>query len=89
MWWTSEGERVLTGAEWELFRLGLSTLWDDVEMSEDEEDPGRPASRCSMTSRKPSGWCSWPGGEGLARRGRTLPGPDGLVGGNGRRGLRP
>ena len=39
MWWTSEGERVLTGAEWDLFREGLSTLWDDVEMSEDEDGP--------------------------------------------------
>jgi hypothetical protein len=40
MWWTSEGERVLKGAEWDLFRLGLSTLWGDVEMTEDDEDPG-------------------------------------------------
>src|SRR4051812_19872002 len=39
MWWTAEDERVLTGAEWDLFRLGLSTLWDDVEMSDDDEEP--------------------------------------------------
>jgi hypothetical protein len=41
MWWTSAGERVLRGAEWELFREGLSCLWDDVERAEEEEDgPG-------------------------------------------------
>jgi hypothetical protein len=40
MWWTSAGERILTGAEWELFREGLSTLWDEVEMSEEEDGPG-------------------------------------------------
>jgi len=28
MWWCPEGERVLRGAEWDLFRVGLSTLWD-------------------------------------------------------------
>jgi hypothetical protein len=37
MWWTSHGERVLRGAEWELFREGLDTLWDWVESS--FEDP--------------------------------------------------
>ena len=40
MWWTSEGERVLQGAEWELFREGLSSLWDDVEAAEEEDGPG-------------------------------------------------
>jgi hypothetical protein len=40
MWWTSEGERVLNGAEWVLFREGLSCLWDDVEVSEDEDGSG-------------------------------------------------
>jgi hypothetical protein len=40
MWWTAEGERVLSGAEWALFREGLSCLWDDVEVSEDEDGPG-------------------------------------------------
>jgi hypothetical protein len=30
---------VLKGAEWDLFRLGLSTLWDDVEMSDDNDEP--------------------------------------------------
>jgi hypothetical protein len=40
MWWTSAGERVLRGAEWELFREGLSCLWDDVEVSEAEDGPG-------------------------------------------------
>jgi hypothetical protein len=34
MWWTAEGERILSGAEWALFREGLSCLWDDVEGSE-------------------------------------------------------
>jgi hypothetical protein len=40
MWWTSEGERVLHGAEWDLFREGLSSLWDEVEVSEEEDGPG-------------------------------------------------
>jgi len=40
MWWTSQGERVLNGPEWELFREGLSCLWDDVEMSEEEDESG-------------------------------------------------
>lgn len=38
-WWTAEDERVLSGAEWDLFRLGLSTLWDYLEMSDDDEEP--------------------------------------------------
>ena len=33
MWWTSDGERVLHGAEWNLFREGLGALWDSVEES--------------------------------------------------------
>ena len=40
MWWCPEGQRVLRGAEWDLFRVGLSTLWDDIESSGDDEDPG-------------------------------------------------
>jgi hypothetical protein len=40
MWWTSNGERVLNGAEWDLFREGLSCLWDDVEAAEAEDGPG-------------------------------------------------
>jgi hypothetical protein len=40
MWWTSAGERVLPGAQWELFREGLSCLWDDVERAEEEDGPG-------------------------------------------------
>jgi hypothetical protein len=40
MWWTSGDEGVLAGAECDLFRLGLSILWDDVEMSDDDEEPG-------------------------------------------------
>jgi hypothetical protein len=31
MWWTSAGERVLHGAEWELVREGLTQVWDFVE----------------------------------------------------------
>jgi len=38
MWWTSVGERVLRGAEWNLFREGLSKLWDAVEISDDEDE---------------------------------------------------
>jgi hypothetical protein len=40
MWNTSLGDRVLTGAEWELFRTVVSTLWDDIESQEDDEEPG-------------------------------------------------
>ena len=40
MWCTTEVERALSGAEWALFREGLSCLWDDVEVSEDEDGPG-------------------------------------------------
>jgi hypothetical protein len=36
MWRTSLGERVLRGPEWDLFREGLSSLWDLVEDSDDE-----------------------------------------------------
>jgi hypothetical protein len=36
MWWTEYGERVLRGAEWELFRRGLGRLWDWID---DGEDP--------------------------------------------------
>jgi hypothetical protein len=32
--------RVLRGAEWDLFRDGLSTLWDDIESQQDDEKPG-------------------------------------------------
>ena len=31
MWWTSEGERVLHGAEWELFRQGALLVWESIE----------------------------------------------------------
>jgi hypothetical protein len=41
MWWTSEGERVLRGAEWELFRLGALHVW---ELIEDECSGGCPSS---------------------------------------------
>ncbi len=40
MWITALGNRVLRGAEWELFRVGLSTLWDDIESQDDDEEPG-------------------------------------------------
>jgi hypothetical protein len=53
MWWTSEDERVLTGAEWDLFRLGLSTLWDDVEMSDEDEEPGTTGVAVFDNLRKP------------------------------------
>ena len=36
MWWTPHGERALRGAEWDLFREGLGTLWDWVEGSSDD-----------------------------------------------------
>jgi hypothetical protein len=31
MWRTSEGNRILRGAEWELFRAGLAVIWDEIE----------------------------------------------------------
>jgi hypothetical protein len=40
MWLTTLGARVLRGAEWEPFRVGLSTLWDDIESQPDDEEPG-------------------------------------------------
>ena len=40
MWVTALRNRVLRGGEWELFRVGLSTLWDDIESPEDDEGPG-------------------------------------------------
>ena len=40
MWWTTEGERVLQGTEWAVFRLGISCLWDEIEASEQEEEYG-------------------------------------------------
>jgi hypothetical protein len=46
MWRTPHGERVLRGAEWELFRAGLDTFWDWVESSvadPDISDTGTPA----------------------------------------------
>jgi hypothetical protein len=38
MWRTQMGERVLHGGEWELFREGVSVLWDMIEYSA-EDDP--------------------------------------------------
>ncbi len=38
MWRTPLGKRVLRGAEWNLFRKGLSTLWDFVEDSSFDPD---------------------------------------------------
>jgi hypothetical protein len=56
MWWTSEGERVLRGAEWELFREGLAGVWDQIEDSkEDDEDSftyGIPAFDNLQTNQK-------------------------------------
>src|SRR3954465_3910827 len=39
MWWTPLGERVLCGAEWELFRDGLSMVRDLVEEAKSSDDP--------------------------------------------------
>lgn len=38
VWTTSEGARVMRGAEWHLFREGLSCLWDEVEDSSDDAE---------------------------------------------------
>jgi hypothetical protein len=38
MWRTPLGERILEGAEWALFREGLSVLWDSVEESFDDPE---------------------------------------------------
>src|SRR5439155_15386917 len=40
MWRTPEGDRVLTEAEWALFRAGLGVLWDFIE----DESKGSPGS---------------------------------------------
>jgi hypothetical protein len=40
MWRTSCGERILQGAEWELFREGLQATWDDVETAIENDDWG-------------------------------------------------
>src|SRR5262249_15973580 len=53
MWWTSEGECVLNGAEWDLFRLGLSPLGDDGEMPDDYEEPGTAGIAVFDNLRKP------------------------------------
>jgi len=34
------GRTRVAGAEWNLFREGLSCLWDDVEVSEEEDGSG-------------------------------------------------
>src|SRR4051812_10160576 len=39
MWWTPLGERVLRGAEWELFRDGLAMVCDLVEEAKASDDP--------------------------------------------------
>jgi hypothetical protein len=39
MWRTSKGERVLRGAEWELFREALAGVWDLVEHASDSGEP--------------------------------------------------
>jgi len=39
MWWTPLGQRVLRGAEWELFRAGFSMFCDMVQESKSSDDP--------------------------------------------------
>jgi hypothetical protein len=39
MWRTSEGNRILRGAEWKLFRAGLAVIWDEIEDCLVEDDP--------------------------------------------------
>src|SRR3954447_14828030 len=39
MWWTPLGERVLRGAEWELFRDGLAMVRDLVEEAKSSDEP--------------------------------------------------
>jgi hypothetical protein len=39
MWRMSSGDRVLTEAEWALFRVGLDLLWDYIE-DDDDDSPG-------------------------------------------------
>src|SRR5262245_34458415 len=38
VWRTSLGDRVLRGAEWELFRTALAVVWELVEESSDAGD---------------------------------------------------
>src|SRR5947199_152248 len=38
MWRTSSGDRVLSEAEWNLFRVGRAELWDSIEGDRCDED---------------------------------------------------
>jgi hypothetical protein len=39
MWRTQEGNRILEGAEWRVFREAMSTLWEEVEEVIDLDEP--------------------------------------------------
>jgi hypothetical protein len=39
MWWTETGDKTLKGAEWDLFREGVGSLWDEIEMAGEDDDP--------------------------------------------------
>ena len=67
------GRRVLQGAEWDLFREGLSSLWDDVEAAEEEDGPGTTGMAFSTNSRRRIPGAPCLGGQGFDRRRQTLP----------------
>lgn len=74
MWWTPDGDRVLQGAEWELFRQGLACLWDSVE--ESFNDPGALASGVAVfDSLQPSQQLAMLALVGEALRDSTVPAP--------------
>jgi hypothetical protein len=41
MWCDPVSERILSGAEWDWFRLGLSTLWDDEILRKEQDSRGQ------------------------------------------------
>lgn len=75
MWWTPDGDRVLQGAEWELFRQGLACLLDSVE--ESFNDPGALATGVAVfDSLQPSQQLAMLALVGEALKDSTIPAPE-------------
>lgn len=75
MWWTPDGDRVLQGAEWELFYQGLACLWDSVE--ESFNDPGTLATGVAVfDSLQPSQQLAMLALVGEALRDSSIPAPE-------------
>ena len=56
---SSKAERVPHGGGMELFRVGLSTLWDDIESSGDDDDPGTTGIK-AFDNLRTRDWPCWP-----------------------------